>query len=166
MAQPILGAPVGKGMGRLPRDWLSSLRGLSPPWHPSFLSEAREVSSCSSSCAGSSCCCHSRTGNSCRNLPGGAGGTAEVSDPKAEGDSQGDVPPLGFSLPHLAQEGGSTRGWLWAGGARVCGVPTGGGGGAPVEFQLHGWVVVMTWLEQKSHKVRQGGDQYWISANE
>lgn len=31
---------------------------------------------------------------------------------------------------------------------------------------MGGWVVVMTWLEQKSHKVRQGGDQYWISANE
>lgn len=35
-----------------------------------------------------------------------------------------------------------------------------------MEFQLHGWVVVMTWQEQKSHKVRQGGDGYWISGNE
>ncbi|RLW02889.1 hypothetical protein DV515_00006724 [Chloebia gouldiae] len=48
-------------MGRLPKDWLGSLKGLSPPCHPSFLSEAREVSSCSSSCAGSSFCCDSRT---------------------------------------------------------------------------------------------------------
>lgn len=102
-------------MGRLHRDRLSSLKGLSPPCHPSFLSEARGVSSCSSSCAGSSSCCNSRAA---RDLPGGAGGTPEVADPKGEGDSRGDVPPLGFSHPHLPQESSSTRGWPWAGGAR------------------------------------------------
>lgn len=56
MAQAFLGESVeNKGMGRLCRDWLCSLEGLSPLFHPSFLlSEARKVSSCSSSCTGSS----------------------------------------------------------------------------------------------------------------
>lgn len=42
----------------------------------------------------------------------------------------------------------------------------GGGGGAHVELQLRGWVVVMTRQEQESYKVRQGGDAGWISGNE
>lgn len=42
----------------------------------------------------------------------------------------------------------------------------GGGGAAHMEFQLCGWVAVMMQQEQKSSKVRQGGDQYWISGNE
>lgn len=35
-----------------------------------------------------------------------------------------------------------------------------------MEFHLHEWVAVMTWQEQKSYEVSQGGDQYWISGNE
>lgn len=42
----------------------------------------------------------------------------------------------------------------------------GGGGGAHVELQLRGWVVVMTRQEQESYEVRQGGDVGWISGNE
>lgn len=48
-------------MESLHTDWLGSLKGLLlPPSHPSFLSRAREVSSCNVSHAGSSYCSDSR----------------------------------------------------------------------------------------------------------
>ena len=54
-------ASVEQGVGSLHTDWLGSFKGLLlPPSHSSFLSRAREVSSCNVSRAGSSYCGDSR----------------------------------------------------------------------------------------------------------
>lgn len=58
-ARPV--ASVEQGVESLHTDWLDSFKGLLlPSSHPSFLSRAREVSSCNVSRAGSSYCGDSR----------------------------------------------------------------------------------------------------------